>query len=299
MRRLAYLSAGSPAATGFLSSAFSNALFGLGWLPDKTLRIDFRYTAGDFTQAERLTRELLALGPHVFVASTDAYAQPVAKLTKTLPIIFILGFDPVGLGLVKSLAEPGANVTGFSVLNYELNQKRLALLKEAIPQLNRVAVNYQPRDSRANDSLADFEKAAKSLRLAVLPVPVARREDIAGAVESIASAGVKAMMNVPEPLFFQERVQFAELALRHRIAASFGATEYADAGMLMSYGTDFKAVYGRAGGLVDRILRGADPARIPVEQANVYEFVINLRTARALQIEMPRTMLLSATRLIE
>lgn len=299
MRRVAFLSAGDPTRTGFLTSAFSSALLAHGWLPEKTLRLDFRYAVGDFTQANRLTRELLALGPHVIVASTDAYAQPAATLTKTIPIIFVLGFDPVGLGLVKSLSEPGVNVTGFSVLNYELNQKRLALLKEAMPQLNRIAIIYRPGDSRAKESLADFERAASSLRLAVLPVPVAKREDIAGAVESIASAGVKAMMNVPEPLFLQERVQFAELALRYRIAASFGAMEYADAGMLLSYGTDFKAVYVRAAALVDRVLRGADPAHIPVEQANVYDLVINLRTARALQIEVPRTMLLSATRLIE
>jgi putative ABC transport system substrate-binding protein len=144
-----------------------------------------------------------------------------------------------------------------------------------------------------------MEQAGRDLRVSVIPAPIQGADDIPAAFQRLAMSGVKGVMNVPEVLFFKLRQQLADLAIQHRMAAMFGATEYADAGMLMAYGTEFKAIYARAARLVDRLLKGANPANIPVEQANVYEFVVNLRTARALGIELPRSLRLQVTRVIE
>ena len=261
--------------------------------------IDRRYVGGDPARAAGLTKDILALKPDVFVSSTDVYARPAAEATKTLPIVFVLGFDPVGLGLAQSLARPGGNVTGFSVLNYELNGKRLGLLKEALPWIGRVGVLYREKDAKAQTLLESMRRAGQGIAVEIVPLPIHGREDLSSAVGKAAQLGLAAVMNVPDPLFFQERKLIADLCIRHRLAASFGAPAFADAGMLFGYGTDFSAMYRRAAALVDRILHGALPATIPIEQANTYELVVNLKTAQALGISVPKSILLQATRLVE
>jgi len=298
-KRMAFLSSGTPTSGDYLNRILRAGLRELGWTDDATLTTDIRYGEGNPSRAATLTSELLALKPDIFVSSIDLYARPAAQATKTLPIVFVLGFDPVGLGLVQSLARPGRNVTGFSVLNYELTGKRLALLKEALPRMEQVAALYREGDATAQAGLDMLSKAAKALDVAVVPVGIHGRDDIVPAIGKIAQSGLIAVMNIPDPLWFQERKAIAQLCIQHRIAASFGAAEFADAGMLLGYGTDFAAVYRRAPRLIDRILRGADPATIPVEQANIFELALNLKTARALGIEMPQSLLLQATRLIQ
>lgn len=299
VRRIAFLWAVSSTTGLHLRNEFTRVMEELGWIVGKNLILDERYAEGDPARAASLTMELLALKPEVLVSSVDVYARTAASADKALPIVFILGFDPVGIGLVKSLAAPGGNVTGFSVLNWELNPKRLSLLKEAIPHLDKVGILYRDGDANAQAALKVTEQAGRDLRVSVIPAPIQGADDIPAAFQRLATSGVKGVMNVPEVLFFKLRQQIANLAIQHRMAAMFGATEYADAGMLMAYGADFKAIYARAARLVDRILKGANPANIPVEQANVYEFVVNLRTARTLGIELPRSLRVQATRVIE
>jgi putative ABC transport system substrate-binding protein len=216
-----------------------------------------------------------------------------------VPVVFVLGFDPVGVGLVKTLGAPGGRSTGFSVLNWELNPKRLALLKEAVPRLGRVSILYREEDPNARRALELTEQAGRDLKIGILRAPITGPDEFSSAFKRMAQAGAKGVLNVPDSLFFKWRRQLAELAIQHRLAAMFGATEYADAGMLLAYGTDFKDLFVRAAALAGRILKGADPARIPVEQANTYELVVNLRTARSLGIDLPRSVMLQATRVIE
>jgi len=294
-RRIAWLSLG----TSLQQAEFVAGLRDLGWVQGKNLVIDTRFVAGDLARVVPPTAELLALKPDVFIASTDAIARVAAQTDKSLRVVFLIGFDPVGVGLVKSLAAPGGNATGFSVLNYELNPKRLALLKEAIPRLDKVAVVYRDGDPVALKALVLTEKAGRDLNLELIRAPFRRAEDLQVAFERLAASGVKAVINVPDPMLINMRYQIAEMAIAHRLAASFGATDYADAGMLMAYAPDFLPLIRRAALLVDRLLKGAAPSDIPVEQANTYELVLNLRTARVLGIEIPRSLLFQATRLIE
>ena len=299
VRRIAFLGSGSSTSGRHLQNEFTRVLQELGWIVGRNLVLDERYAEGDPMLAASLTMELLALKPEVFVSSLDGYARRAADTDKSLPIVFILGFDPVGLGLVKSLAVPGGNATGFSILNYELNAKRLSLLKEAVPHLDKVGMLYREGDTNAEAALKVTEQAGRDLRISIVPAPIRGADDISPAFQRLAVSGAKGVMNVPEALFFKLRQKLAELAIQHRMAAAFGATEYADAGMLMAYGTDFKAIFARAAPLVDRLLKGANPANIPVEQANIYELVLNLRTARTLGVDLPRSLMLQATRIIE
>ena len=298
LRRIAFLWSGSSSAPKF-EQAFLGGLAELGWIEGRNLVIDRRLPGGTPSVAAAQTRELLALKPHVFVSSTDVFARTAVDAEPSVPVIFVLGFDPVGRGLVKSLAAPGGNATGFSILNYELNGKRLALLKEAMPRLATVGVLYREGDVSARAALHVTEEAGRELRITIVAAPVQGAPDLAGAFQRLASARAGAVINVPDPMFFEHRREIADLAKRHRIAASFGATEFAEAGMLMSYGTDFTAVFRRAAGLVDRVLKGASPASIPDEQINVYELVLNLGTARELGLRPPPSLMLQVTRSID
>ena len=293
-RRIAYLSVGSPDSSGYLIGLFTSGLRELGWIEGTNLILDLRFAQGDTARYAPLTSELLALQPDVFVTSTDVSAGAAAATTKSVPIVFVIGTDPVGRGLVKSLASPGGNVTGFASLDFELGPKRLQLLTEAIPGLNKVGV--------FTSSLTRFElelqDASRKLGLVLVPVLVDRPEDIDGAFEKFAKAGVKAVLAASGATIFMAPERIADLAIRHRMAM-FGAPAIADSGVLLSYGQHVPTLFRRAAPLVDRILKGAKPADIPVEQVNVYELVVNLRTARALGIELPRSLVLQATRVIE
>lgn len=297
VHRVAYL--GTSSASQHLVDAFVSSLPEYGWIVGKNLVFDARYTEGDPTRLPALTHELLALKPNIFVSTTDIYARVAAAADSAVPIVFVLGFDPVGVGLVKTLGRPGGRCTGFSVLNWELNPKRLALLKEAVPRLGKVSVLYREGDANARPALELTERAGRDLKIEVLRAPIKGPEDFSSAFKRMVQQGAKGVLNIPDSLFFKWRQQLAEMALQHRLAATFGATEYADAGMLLAYGTDFKDMFVRAAGLVSRILKGADPANIPVEQANTYELVVNLRTARSLGIDLSHSLMLQATRVIE
>ena len=298
-RRIVWLSSSTSSSAKNLEEEIDNALRELGWAVGSDLVINRRYTDGDPSLIAPITTELLALKPDIFVASTDTYARAAAVANKSLPIVFVIGFDPVGIGLVKSLAAPGGNVTGFSVLNYELNPKRLSLLKQAIPQLEKVGVFYRDGDPKAQAALKLTERAAQDLHLTIVLAPFRRPEDIQPAFLRLAASGVKAVINVPDPMLINMRHQLADLAIAHRMAAAFGATDYAEAGMLMAYATDYTVIMRRASSLLDRLLKGAKPADTPVEQINIYDLVLNLQTARKLGIQFPPSLLLQATRVIE
>jgi len=271
----------------------------LGWVEGRNLVLDVRYAGGDPARYTSLAAEALALKPDVIVAGTDAVARAAAALTKSVPIVFILGFDPVGSGLVQSFARPGGNVTGFSILAFELVAKRAALLKEAVPRLERLGVLYREGDADAQRSLAPLASEMRKIGVTLIPAGAKQADDLPKAFEKMAQDGAQGVIEMPEPLFFQECQRVAELALKHRLPTTFTTVEHAHAGMLMAYAVDLVAMFRRAATLVDKILKGANPATMPVEQANVYELFLNLRTARALGLTLPASLLVRATRVIE
>jgi len=301
--RVAYLGATSLAASRHLINAFVAGMRNLGYLEGANLELSLSFAEGDAARLESLTKAILATPPEVLVVSTDTTARHAAALSRTTPIVFVLGFDPVGLGLVESLALPRRNATGFSILDRELSPKRLALLKQVHPRLSKAAVLF--RSAGEADDLRNaveqglIEDAGKTIGVSFVPARVRDANDIPEAFGLIGKSGANGLLNISDTLFFLKRHELAEAALALRLPWATSVVEYADAGALLAYGPDYPEIYRRAGTLVDRIIKGASPAAIPVEQANVYELVINARTARTLGLQIPSQLLLQATRLIE
>lgn len=274
----------------------------LGWVEGRNLIVDVRYSDGDAARIRTLTTELLVFKPDVFFSATDIASMAAAGSANPPPIVFAVGNDPVGSGLVKSLAHPGIRATGFSIQTYELSSKRLALLKEATPTLTKVGVLvYREGQPGTQKALSQYSKAAQTLGIELLRIRVDTPEDLELAFESMAKQGVHWFLMVANAWFVQgpRLQQLDSLALKYRSATCAFATMFADAGQLMSYSTDYFALFRRSAGLIDRVLKGADPANIPVEQASTYELVLNHRTARAIGVTFPNSLLLQATRVIE
>lgn len=293
-RRLAWLSI---RPVGAANAQFTSGLRELGWIEGSNLTLDRRWTLGDAGRVAPLTRELLAVQPDALVIAVDFMAEAAAAATKTVPIVFVVGTDPVARGLVKSLARPGGNVTGFATLSGELFPKCLQLMKEAVPGIRKIGAFVGSRDRIGLEALED---ARGKLGLEFVPAVIDLPDDVDAAFDKFAAANVKGVMDFAAGAgaSFVALERIAALAIQHRMAM-LGLSTAGDSGALLSYGVNILALFKRAAALVDRILRGAKPADIPVEQINVYELVVNLRTARALGIELPRSLLLQATRVIE
>lgn len=301
-RRLAILTVIPQAEAKPYLDALLEGLKARGWVEGRNLIVDVRYTQGVPSQYPAATAELLALKPDVFLAATDEAAKPAAASASPPPIVFALANDPVGSGLVQSLARPGIAATGFSNMTFELSGKRLSLLKEAVPALSTVGVlEYVGGQPGTQLAISQYEEAGRWLKVAIIRHRVETPEDLDRAFESLARRGAQGFVTVGNPWFIQgqRRQQLHALAMKYRFATCAPGSVYADAGLLMSYSVDYVALFARSAALVDRIFKGADASTMPVEQPNVFELVLNLRTARALGLAMPSTVLLQATRLIE
>jgi putative ABC transport system substrate-binding protein len=275
---------------------FRSRLGELGWVEHRSLVLDRRFTHGDGAHIAPLTAELLALRPDVFVTPFDTMAIAAAASTATVPIVFAAGIDPIGYGLVKSLSQPGRNVTGFTGGGPELGTKELSLLKEAVPDLRVVGVLVGNRDRYKVEYL---EEAGRRLGLVLVQFELTRPDEIDEAFQAFAKAGAGGVLDFAgTPSTYEVRDRLAALAIQYRLPMIVQSGQ-AHAGGLLSYGVNVADLFRRTAELVNRILRGAKPADIPVEQANVYDFVINLRTARELGVVLPRSVLLQATSVIE
>ena len=294
MRRVALLSIS--AGPNLNRDAFQSRLAELGWVEQRNLVLDIRFTHGDAARIAPLTAELLELRPDIFVAPFDTMAIAAAASTATVPIVFAVGIDPVGYGLVKSLSHPGRNVTGYGAGGPELGPKILSLLKEAVPGLRVVGVLVGNRDRYKVEFLED---AGRQLGLVLVQFELTKPDDIDEAFQRFAKAGVNGVIDYSgSPSTYDVRDRLAALAFQYRVPLVVQSGQ-ADSGGLFSYGPNVRDVFLRTAELVDRILRGVKPADIPVELPNVYDLVVNLRTARALGLVLPRGVLLRATRLIE
>jgi putative ABC transport system substrate-binding protein len=297
--RLGYLSASSGTLNSPYAEAFRQGLRELGWVEGQNIVIEFR-SAEEFNRLPALAAELVRLKVDAIVATPTPAALAAKSVTATIPIVGISLADPVGLGLIPNLARPGGNVTGVSYsVGADIFGKDLELLREAVPKVRRMAVLSNPDSPSQSVILDNIKTAARSLELQLLLVGARGPGDFAGAFTTMARERVGALFVVTDPTYIAHRARLVGLATRNRLPSMFTQGADVEAGGLMSYGPIFTAMYRRAAYYVDKILKGENPADLPVEQPTKFELVINLKTAKALGLTIPQTLLLRADRVIE
>jgi putative ABC transport system substrate-binding protein len=296
--RVGILSAGLPRSASFLQ-AFEHRLRDLGYVEGQNLIIAFRTGEGKAERYPALVTELVDLHVDVLlVMGSEAPLRAARDATRTIPIVMVaISYDPMARGYIAGLPRPGGNITGLFFQQLELTGKRLELLKDVLPQLTRVAVLW---DAFSADQLPAAEAAARSLGVHLQPVELRQPPyDYASAFRTVAEGHAEALLPLMSPVFFRERAPLLELLGTHRLPAIFGLREFVDAGGLMAYGVSFDEMFRRAADYVDRILKGAKPADLPVEQPRRFEFVINLKTAQALGLIIPPAVLFQADKVIK
>jgi len=276
--------------------AFRRGLQELGYVEGQGVRFEARWAQGRPDRLPGLAAELVGLRVDVIVTGGGEAARTAKQATATIPIVMATGSDPVKLGIVESLARPGGNVTGVSSISSDLMAKRVELLRELLPKVSRVAVLWDETPN-ARMSVQELEAAARPLGIGIHPVGVRRPDDFARAFS--VAAEDRALIVVASSFMFTERKRIADLALKHRLPTALGAREYVEVGGLFSYAVSYPDQFRRAAWYVDRILRGVRPADLPVEQPTTFELVINLRTAKALGLTIPPSLLQRANQVIE
>jgi len=280
--------------------AFLQELSKLGWIEGKNISVDYRFVEGQRERVAELAADLVRLKVDLIVVTGVQSALAAKKATTTMPIVFASAPDPVGLGLVASLARPGGNVTGLSTLTPELNTKRLEILKDTVPNLVRVGLLWTPTGGGGDIQLKELRPAAQALKLKLEEITT--QPDPKGleiAFQTATRKQVGAIMTSAGRRVFGERKRIVELAGRYRLPAIYIQKEFADEGGLMSYGADFDDLYRRAAAYVDKILKGAKPADLPVQQATKFEFVINLKAAQQIGLMIPINVLERANKVIK
>jgi len=298
--------AGKVYRIGFLSGttgpelveAFRQGLRERGWIEGQNFGLEHRSAESRFERVPELAAELVRHNVDVIVVSATAVTY-LRQATAQIPVVFVIADDPVAAGYVASLARPGGRMTGLTSLNIDLDGKRLEILKAALPRVSRVGVLSTPHDRARSDRVAATERAARSLGLHVTTVDVPSADLLSGAFDAARRARVGAIMVLGSPTFRALQGQIADVGRNKRIPVISAWRELPDAGGLMSYGTSVSAMFRRAATHVDRILKGASPGELPVEQATQFELVINLKTAKALGLTIPPSLLLRADQVIE
>jgi putative ABC transport system substrate-binding protein len=301
MRRIGVLLPATADDSGLQArvGAFLQGLALLGWSIGRNVRIDTRWATANVPDIQRHAAELVALAPDVILAHGVAAVRPLLQVTRTVPIVFPIAADPVGAGLVNSLARPGGNATGFMSYEYSLAGKWLELLKEIAPSVSRAAVLRDPSQGSSISEFAVIQAMAASLRMEINPVNMHDAGEIEQAVTAFAHAPNGGLIVASGPAAQLHRDLIVTLAARHKLPAVHYERVFVTAGGLISYGPDYTDMYRRAAGYVDRILRGEKPADLPVQAPTKYETVINLKTAKALGLDVPATVLARADEVME
>ena len=296
-RRVGLLMTTTPAAAAHIIVAFADGLRELGHVEGKNVLFEYRWAEGDRERFAEMAADLVRQHVDVLVASSQAAALAAQRATRTIPIVMVNASDPVEAGLVASLVRPGGNVTGLSQqLTREIRAKQLQLLKEMLPKMSRVAVLHS---AATTVGLREYEAAGQTLELRIQVVEIRSRNDLESAFAAMDRDRIDALLAPADPFLFTERLRVAELAREHRLAGMYSTREYAEAGGLMSYSARLSEQFRRAAIFVDKILRGASPATLPVEAPSQYELVINLKTAKALGLTIPPSLLQRADQVIE
>jgi putative tryptophan/tyrosine transport system substrate-binding protein len=297
---IGFLDSSTASGMAVLVDAFRQEMKKLGWTEGKNVAIEYRFAEGQPDRLNELAAELVRLKVDLIVVTGTPSALAAKKATATIPIVMATSADPVGAGLVASLAQPGGNLTGLSALSTDLNTKRLEILKEAVPKLVRVGLLRLQRAGIAQDlQLQEIRSAAVALNLKLDEIdtqPDSR--GLESAFQITKQKQVNALMTTSNRPFFAERKRIVELVSTHRLPAIYPQNEYVDEGGLMSYGVDFDNLYQKSARYVDKILKGAKPADLPVQQATKFEFVISLKAAKQISLTIPGNVLERADKVI-
>ena len=303
MRRIGVLQGGRDDPHDPLSqpntAAFLQALQQLGWTDGRNVKIDYRWSLGDADKARRYASEVVALAPDVILAVGSVNLTPLLQATRTVPIVFAGVVDPVGAGYVESLSRPGGNATGFVFFDYGLSSKWLELLKQIAPGVTRVAVLRDPAITSGIGQFAVMQYVAPSVGVELSPVDVRDASEIERALAALARLASGGLIVAASPVSLVHRERIIALAARHRLPTIYFLRDFVSGGGLISYGPDVTEHFRRAAVYVDRILKGEKPADLPVQAPTKYELVINLKTAKALGLEIPPTLLARADEVIE
>ena len=297
--RIGFLDNSTAAGSAVLVDAFRQELSKLGWIEGKNLIIEYRFSEQKRERLPALAAELVRLKVDLIVTTGEPSALAAKKATTSIPIVMASVGDPVGSGLVASLARPGGNVTGLSNLGTELNSKRLEVLKDAIPKLARVGLLRQAGGSASSLQLKELRPAAVALKLQLEVIETQpSAKSLESAFQTANQKQVGAMMTFTSRQFFAERKRIVELAGKYQLPAIYFSKEFVDEGGLMSYGADYDDLNRRAAVYVDKILKGAKPADLPVQQATKFEFIINLKAAKQIGVTIPPDVLARANKVI-
>jgi ABC-type uncharacterized transport system substrate-binding protein len=296
---IGYLSSLSPSADTWRLAALRQSLAEAGYSEGVNIAFEYRWAEGDYDRLAAQAAEFVRRGVAVIFAAALPSALAAKAATTAIPIVFVMGADPVKFGVVASLNEPGANITGIYQFYGALGGKRFELLRELVPAASLIAVLTNPKNPNSEDHLADIEAAARAMGQRILVVPVSADADIAPAFAKMADARVSALLVADDPFFGARRDQLIAQANSRALPAIYYAREFVAAGGLISYGSDSTYNYARGGAYVARILKGAPPAALPIEQPTKFELVINLKTAKALGLTVPLTLHAAAADVIE
>jgi putative tryptophan/tyrosine transport system substrate-binding protein len=295
---IGFLGAASPELAGPWVAAFVKRLGELGWTEGRNVAIEYHWAEARTERYSEIATELANRKVDVIVTWASAPVLAAKRATTTIPIVFAAQMDPVGAGVVASLARPGGNVTGMSIQQTDTAGKRIELLREVVPRLARLAVMANSGAPGAMIEMREVATTARTLGLEVIPIEVSQAGEIFSSIESIRDR-VDALYVATDPLIFSNRIEINAMAQRQRTPTIYGSREYVDAGALMSYGPNWIDLFRHAAEQVDKILRGAKPADIPVEQPTKFDLIVNLRTAKALGLEIPPSLLARADDVID
>lgn len=297
--RIGLLSPFSPADTALWHQAFRQGLRDLGWIEGKNISIDYRYAEGRNDRLADFADDLVRSKVDVIVTSVTPDAAAAKKATGTIPIVMASAGDPIASGFVGSLARPGGNITGLSQMAPELAGKRLEMLKEIVPRLSRVAVLWNPEDQMSAINWKEIQLPARKLGVQLHSMEARSLKALDKLFDDAAKAHIGALVIMPNSVFVMNLKRIADLAAKHRLPSIFHITEFANAGGLIAYGPDRADLFRRAAAYVDKILKGAKPGDLPIEQPIKFELVLNLKTAKALGIKFPNSILVRADKVIE
>jgi putative ABC transport system substrate-binding protein len=300
-RRIGWLAVGAREQQLHLIAAFEEGLRQLGYIVGSNVVIEFRFAGGQSERLPALAAELVALKVDVILVSNNSNAAAAMQATRTIPIVMANSIDPVGSGLVASLARPGGNVTGYAqdAGDHDIEGKRLELLKEPVRGLSRLGVLQNSGFVANAGRLRVIRELAGRLNLTLIVAEAQTKQALPAAFARIAGEGAQALMLFADPVLFNLRFEIAALAIAHSLPSIATGRDFAEAGMLLTYGIDFRKAFGSVAGFIDKIFNGALPAELPVQQPTVFELVINLKTAKALGLAIPPSLLVRADETIE
>jgi len=299
VRRIGYLSQASTQVNAARLTAFRAGMLELRWVEGRDYSIDARYANGVAQALPGLAADLVATRPDLLLVPSDEDVRLLAQSTKTIPIVFAITQDPVGNGLVASLRRPGGNATGLTTISTELSSKRLQLLKEAFPRVAHVVLLFEPDNVGSVSQAKEIEEVASRLRVRITPIELRQPSDIEPAFKRAAAIGAQAYIVTTGGTLASQRQAIADRIIRLKTPAMFANSQWPDEGGLMSYGPSFTDNFRRAAVYVDKILKGANPGEIPIEQPTTFELIVNMKTARATGITFPESFLAQANRVID